>query len=132
MRHLFIAGGSLLLGMSIACNPIKELDPDTPAITSGDVIAHFTSANESKLFQADYIDYSDDLGNFTIQLKPDQTYQEIDGFGAALTGSAACLLTNEMDASSKMASKTLRFRKSTGTNSCRSSKRSSPSTRTSN
>ena len=103
MRHLFIAGGCLLLGMSIACNPIKELDPDTPAITSGDVIAHFTSANESKLFQTDYIDYSDDLGNFTIQLKPDQTYQEIDGFGAALTGSAACLLTNEMDASSRTA-----------------------------
>lgn len=65
---------------------------DSDIITHGDVSLWQTTRSESFLFREQYADYSNDVNALTIRLYPNETYQEMDGFGAALTGSSAYLL----------------------------------------
>lgn len=79
-------------------------EPEIPIIveekidTLGPVKVWLTSYNEVFLLkQQNSLQFSRELGNFTLTVDSTQTYQSIDGFGAALTGSSAFLL-NQLSA----------------------------------
>lgn len=89
----------LLLGaISNSCGDnSKEVDtpntnPSTPTtVTSGDVKVLTTSSDRSKNLTESFIDFNktSNTSKTTIQLNPSETFQTIDGFGAAITGSTA-------------------------------------------
>lgn len=83
----------LVIAMFTACDN-NSTKPPTPKPEDpvGDVEAWLTIGNESMLMGKQAIDFSKDLGDFTIILDSTVTYQTIDGFGAALTGSSAYLI----------------------------------------
>ncbi len=58
-------------------------------LEKSEVDVYLTKANKSKLFSKEPLmfDTKDNMSPYTIRLFPDVTYQEIDGFGAAFTGS---------------------------------------------
>ncbi|WP_462318467.1 glycoside hydrolase family 30 protein [Marinilabilia sp.] len=62
--------------------PVEEIN--------GDVTVYLTTANRAYEFNKSAIDYSDkdNMSPSTIKLEPGTRYQEMDGFGAALTGSS--------------------------------------------
>jgi len=64
-------------------------EPPVPPVETGDVDAYVTSANESMLFQHMAVNFNtkDNMSPYTVTLTPTATYQEMDGFGAAFTGS---------------------------------------------
>ncbi|MCL1944014.1 MAG: glucan endo-1,6-beta-glucosidase [Candidatus Azobacteroides sp.] len=64
---------------------------------SGDVHLWQTTRNEYYLFKESAVDYTNEIGDFSIRLEPEKTYQEMDGFGAALTGSSAFLIKQMSD-----------------------------------
>lgn len=76
-------------------NPeVEEPDPN-PIVTDtvGDVYAWLTTDNEVHLLKKQApIDFSREIGNFTIVLDTTTTFQTMDGFGAALTGASAYLI----------------------------------------
>lgn len=81
---------TVLLSMIFASCKVEEAKkPVTPPVTS-DVEGYVTTANKSMLFTSIPLSFSSgpnmDIEN-TITLKPTTTFQEIDGFGAAITGS---------------------------------------------
>ncbi len=61
------------------------------------VVAYETTANKAKLFRQETIDYLSEGAQpdaeFTVNLDPTEKFQTIDGFGAAITGSASVNLT---------------------------------------
>ncbi|MFD2742867.1 MULTISPECIES: glycoside hydrolase family 30 protein [Sphingobacterium] len=65
---------------------MPELEP-----TSGDVTLYITSGYRIQEFKKTYLNFSanDNLSPNTLFLDPQQTYQTMDGFGAAITGSSA-------------------------------------------
>jgi len=67
--------------------PEKPVDPEVP--TSGDVTLYVTTATRSQDFAKKFIDFSSksNMSPNTITLNPTQTFQSMDGFGAAITGS---------------------------------------------
>ncbi|MGV3704875.1 MAG: glycoside hydrolase family 30 protein [Arcticibacter sp.] len=67
--------------------PEKPVDPEVP--TSGDVTLFVTTATRSQDFAKKFIDFSSksNMSPNTITLNPTQTFQSMDGFGAAITGS---------------------------------------------
>lgn len=80
-----------------SCKP--EVDPpeeeETPSIIKGDVDVWLSSGNEIFLLrEQNGVNFSRELGDFTITIDSTQRYQKMDGFGAALTGSSAFLLKN--------------------------------------
>lgn len=90
--------GSLLCGlalMSTACdddNKFQEEDnTPRPVWVDGDVRVLTTTNNRSKDLTPSAISFStkDNMSPRSIYLDKSQTYQEIDGFGAAITGSTA-------------------------------------------
>jgi len=94
----------LLLALSYLSCTVQEVLPavDTnPVVETGDVNLWLTTAGESFLLKKQTpINFSRDLGDFTILLDSTTTYQAIDGFGAALTGSSAYLI-HKMSASDR-------------------------------
>ncbi len=80
-----------------SCKPevVKPEEEETPVLVKGDVDVWLTSGNEIFLLrEQNGVDFSRELGDFTITIDSTQSYQSIDGFGAALTGSSAFLLKN--------------------------------------
>lgn len=78
-------------------------DPVPPQVedTTGDIAVWLTTRNQLNLLKNQKpINFSTDIGSFTIRLDTTTLHQEIEGFGAALTGSSAYLLQN-MDAASR-------------------------------
>ncbi len=56
------------------------------------VVAYETTANKAKLFHKETLEYSapnSDARALTLTLNPSKTFQSLDGFGAAITGSTA-------------------------------------------
>jgi glucosylceramidase len=62
-----------------------------PGEQTGDVTVFVTTNNRSYDFKKQTVDFSkkENLSPATIRLNPEQRYQEMDGFGAAITGSTA-------------------------------------------
>lgn len=72
--------------------PDPGIMPD-PADSIGDVKLWLTTDNEGYLHNYQPpVNFSRDIGDFTLVLDTTTTYQRIDGFGAALTGSSAYLI----------------------------------------
>jgi len=73
------------------CKSSPENPPDIPPETQADVDMYVTAANKSMLFQHIPLAYNEKPNmaiSTTITLNPSVRYQEIDGFGAAITGSS--------------------------------------------
>ena len=72
------------------CKSSGDNPPDNPPVTTGDVDIYITSADKSMLFQHIPVSFNTkpnmDIAT-TITLNPSVRYQQIDGFGAAITGS---------------------------------------------
>lgn len=75
-----------LLGCSNASVPANG---DNNKVDASDVDLYVTTSNQSMLFKKVPILFStkDNMSPNTIQLNPNTVYQEMDGFGAAMTGS---------------------------------------------
>ncbi len=58
----------------------------------GDILYWLTTGTESSLLKKNAINFSKELADYTIVMDTATTYQTIDGFGAALTGSSAYLI----------------------------------------
>lgn len=69
---------------------------DEDNIVKGDVHFWQTTGSEYFLFSEMARNYSNDIGDLVIDLNTSETYQEMDGFGAALTGASAYLI-RQMD-----------------------------------
>ncbi|MDE5882621.1 MAG: glucosylceramidase, partial [Muribaculaceae bacterium] len=69
--------------------PTVPTTPETPQAT--DVRMVTTTANRAKDLTESYIGFSttDNMSPSTIRINPGETFQTIDGFGAAITGSTA-------------------------------------------
>jgi glucosylceramidase len=91
IKYLNIALCFLFLGLSLSsCKPSGDNPPDVPPVTNGDVDVYVTSANQSMLFQHVPVKFNVKPNMAiatTIVLNPSVRFQEIDGFGAAITGS---------------------------------------------
>lgn len=96
-NNLRLLTGVLLLAGAVCCssgsdngdpNPGPGPGPD-PTPTRGDVAAYVTSANGSNLFTESSLEYSKiSMSPYKVTLDPSTTYQTIDGFGPAVTGSS--------------------------------------------
>lgn len=98
--HVTIAALLVLSAMAISCGSnISDNTTPTEPSESGDVRVLTTTANRAKDLTETTISFStnDYISRSTISLLPDETFQEIDGFGAAITGSTAYNLL-KMDA----------------------------------
>jgi glucosylceramidase len=81
----------VMLALS-SCKDSTINDPKTKDLI-GDVSVWLTTISESYLLsQSNSIDFSDSIGDFSIVIDTTRTFQRIDGFGAALTGSSAYLI----------------------------------------
>jgi glucosylceramidase len=73
-----------------ACESGKDNPPDVTPAKQADAIMYVTSADKSRLFDSVALFFNTkpnmDIAS-TITLNPAVTYQQIDGFGAAITGS---------------------------------------------
>lgn len=94
LKFFILLFGTVLL--TYGCKDPVGIDPDPNPVetdTIGDVQAWQTTGNEVHLLNKQApIDFSRAIGSFTIVLDTLTTYQSIDGFGAALTGSSAYLI----------------------------------------
>lgn len=73
-----------------SCKPSGDNPPDVPPVTKGDVDVYVTSANQSMLFEHIPVKFNTRPNMAiatTITLNPSVRFQQIDGFGAAITGS---------------------------------------------
>lgn len=82
----------LMVGFThISCGKSTE-KPDGPDVNpdeKSEIDLYVTSANQSKLFEKVPLLFNtrDNMSPYTIRLEPATKFQEIDGFGAAFTGS---------------------------------------------
>lgn len=93
---------TILVFLACKHTPKDEPNPPTPTTdTIGDVSLWLTTGNEVHLIKRQpALKFSKELGDFTIVLDSTETFQHMDGFGAALTGSSAFLL-QQMNASNR-------------------------------
>ena len=91
---LFLAGLVFLTyGCKSSDNPVVE--PNPPVDDTGSINIWLTSESETYLLaKQKSVDFSTEIGDFAIQLDTTVSYQTMDGFGAALTGSSAFLINN--------------------------------------
>lgn len=91
-NNLRLLIGSLLFTGAVCCssggNESAPTPTPEPTPVAGDVRAYVTSADGSRLFAEEGLDYSKvSMSPYRVELDPAKTYQTIDGFGPALTGS---------------------------------------------
>lgn len=101
-RYTFTLLLLILLSFSfVSCDKSPKIEPkpeEKPTATEGDVSVWLTTGNEVHLMtQQNSLNYSKEIGDFTIVIDSTITYQSIDGFGAALTGSSAYLIKQMSD-----------------------------------
>lgn len=101
-KYLALVTASILILSSCKDPVVVNPDPNPQQIdTIGDVSAWLTTDNEVHLLdRLSSIDFSKEIGDFTIVLDTASSYQYIDGFGAALTGSSAYLI-NQLNSSDR-------------------------------
>ena len=92
MCKLFIIAASFFCSLSLlACQTEKDIISTVkPPVVKKDVAVYVTSANKSMLFDSIPLSFSTKPNmavETTITMKPSDTFQQIDGFGAAITGS---------------------------------------------
>jgi glucosylceramidase len=91
--NIFLFSVFVLLSCKDPVTP-PDIEPVTIDTTKS-VRVWLTTGNEAyKLEQRNSLEFSREFGDFTIQIDTTTTYQRMDGFGAALTGSSAFLLKN--------------------------------------
>ncbi len=74
-----------------------------PVPTEGDVTAYVTTADGSRLFAEEQLDFSQvSMSPYQVQLQPQTALQTIDGFGPAITG-ATCHNLMQMSAADRTA-----------------------------
>lgn len=96
MKNVKILMGALCAAGFVtmcSCNNDKYVTipetEDAPALTSGDVKVLTTTSNRSQDLNESWLVFSDkdNMNPSSIYLDPSKTYQTMDGFGAAITGS---------------------------------------------
>ncbi len=88
------------------CKGKDNTKPDTIPALPGKVVVYLTSGDKSHLFEkgTDLTIAGSSSAQFpTISLDSGFRFQEIEGYGAALTGSSAYLLNRKMDVASRQA-----------------------------
>lgn len=112
MKHTFIYLLSILFMLAITgCgddNTEPEPTPELPE-EKKDVDIYVTTANEAMLFQSTPASFGtgNNMSPRTITLDPNTTYQEMEGFGAAITGSTCYnLLKMSTESRSKLLKET--------------------------
>ena len=91
---------AILLSMSVsacmACSDSSEgtggtPNPDPEPLPTGDVSYYLTSSNRAYDLTPGTLDFSqvDNMSPSTVRLDPATRYQQMDGFGAAITGSTS-------------------------------------------
>jgi glucosylceramidase len=98
-KNIILILFSIIFINFVSCTEPVEPEPEAPIIDSiGDVSVWLTTHNEVHLLNKhSAIDFSREIADFSIVLDSTITYQSIDGFGAALTGSSAYLI-NQLSA----------------------------------
>lgn len=68
---------------------VPDTKPDVPEVTNHDVKVLTTTYDRQKDLEESYLTFStsDNMSPSTIRLNPNETFQTMDGFGAAITGS---------------------------------------------
>ena len=96
MKHLNIFTGALFfIGLGFMCcnnDSVGSADPENGAPSrpvDSDVELYVTTGHKSMLFKQLPLDYceNDPMSPYEIRIDPDTRYQEIVGFGPAITGS---------------------------------------------
>ena len=80
----------LILGFSFGAAQAKRIKHRVSPPATGDVDVHVTTANKSMLFTSVPLKFNTKPNmaiETTITVNPEERFQEIDGFGAAITGS---------------------------------------------
>jgi glucosylceramidase len=93
----FVAGLGLVASLGSCDNSEKEFAPPPSVVELGKAKVWLTTGDQSKLLSQQNDVSVTELTTHTlpvITVNPAQTYQEIEGFGAALTGSSAYLIRN--------------------------------------
>lgn len=88
---IFKASLGVLLMLSCGSeNSFTETIPE-PEPTSGDVMVYVTTGDRINEFKKTFVDFSanDNMSPRVVYLDENQTFQTMDGFGAAITGSTA-------------------------------------------
>lgn len=93
ISRILLAG---LLSGVCACNcstkdkPGDEGTVDPPVI-AGDIMAYVTTADKSKLFAEEGLDFEKrgSMSPYIVNIDDDETYQTVDGFGGAITGATS-------------------------------------------
>lgn len=93
---------AILLNFSGCKDPVTpDPDPTTPIDSVGNVDLWLTTYSEAYLLDKQApLNFSREIADFSIVLDSTTTYQQIDGFGAALTGSSAYLI-NQLSADNR-------------------------------
>lgn len=97
------------LTLPVALSGCKDNDntkPDTIPVVPGKVVVYLTSGDKIHLFEKgnDLTTGGSSSAQFpSVSLDTSFRFQEIEGYGAALTGSSAYLLNHKMDAGSRQA-----------------------------
>ena len=95
----------IFIGLSLSSCKTEEVIPPINPVVQKDVDVYVTTANKSMLYVNIPLAFSTKPNmafETTINLKPTETYQQIDGFGAAITGST-CYNLLKMTAANRAA-----------------------------
>lgn len=91
-KIIFLLSLMFFLALTACSDDNNDPEPDPtpkPPEVKKDVDIYVTTANQSMLFQSTPVSFNtgSNMSPSTITLDPNTTYQEIEGFGAAITGS---------------------------------------------
>ena len=77
------------LAILAACSNSEDITVQPPITTEGDVALYVTTAYRTKDLSREAVSFSqkDNMAPTTIKIDPNVRYQQMDGFGAAITGS---------------------------------------------
>lgn len=103
IRSIVVIG--ICLGL-YSCSATSPKPSGTPVDSSGKVSSWVTNGSQTRLLQKEAaisLQKPSDVSVPLIELDASRTFQEMDGFGAALTGSSAWLIQQKMNASQRAA-----------------------------
>ena len=100
MNKKYIAILAALLPVFAACNPSEGgknnnggggSEPEPPVEVTGDVLSWTTTADQSRLFKAEGLEFGEagSMSPYVVNIDKGQKYQTVDGFGAAITGATS-------------------------------------------